>query len=529
MAVRVTGYGGIGEIGGNKLLLEDSDWQVLFDFGVSFGAMHQYFEEFLRPRAAMGTHDYLRTGLLPPLHGLYRPDLEVLPQTAAFWEHAARSPGYRNDVRPLALLLSHAHADHVAYLSFLQPEIRVVASASSALIAKSVQDGRGGLESEAVFVKPRSVKGAVLESDRSAAWTQRPWQILDYDRWTPGAEEFWRQGFGVKTGAWENRPAEPAEATIDGHRVRSFPVDHSIRGAHGFAVETSAGWVAYTGDIRLHGRRGETTLAFAEELGKLELALLICEGTQATSGSGATEEHVRSRAIATVRDSQGLIVADFGPRNVERLETFLDAARAAGRQLVVLEKDALLLHALHAADPTVPVPNHAAGPLVYRDPRTRTLAWQDLVHESYPGALVEPGDVRAAPSEFVLALSLFDVTRLLDLLPGAGAWIYSSSEAYNEDLVLDMQRLRHWVDLFGMRLVGGRGSGDPSDAGLHASGHASGPDLLRFISIAQPRRVMPVHLEEESLRFYSRELRKRGIEMVAPAWGEPVEVPCAPS
>ena len=80
MAVRFTAYGGAGEIGGNKLLLEDDDWQIFFDFGMSFGTAGKYFEEFLQPRPSHGLSDFLQTGLLPPLEGLYRSDLSTLPE-----------------------------------------------------------------------------------------------------------------------------------------------------------------------------------------------------------------------------------------------------------------------------------------------------------------------------------------------------------------------------------------------------------------------------------------------------------------
>ena len=95
MPVRFTAYGGAGEIGGNKLLLEDGDWQVLFDFGMSFGALGTYFEEFLKPRTVRGLSDYLLTGLLPPLEGLYRDDLNALPEHGAIWDRLRDSPPYR--------------------------------------------------------------------------------------------------------------------------------------------------------------------------------------------------------------------------------------------------------------------------------------------------------------------------------------------------------------------------------------------------------------------------------------------------
>ena len=45
----LTCYGGVRGIGGNKLLLEDADIRLFFDFGIDFGLMGQFFNEYLRP------------------------------------------------------------------------------------------------------------------------------------------------------------------------------------------------------------------------------------------------------------------------------------------------------------------------------------------------------------------------------------------------------------------------------------------------------------------------------------------------
>jgi len=43
-------YGGVNEVGGNKILLEDKDTKIFLDFGMSFSAREKYFEEYLKPR-----------------------------------------------------------------------------------------------------------------------------------------------------------------------------------------------------------------------------------------------------------------------------------------------------------------------------------------------------------------------------------------------------------------------------------------------------------------------------------------------
>ena len=525
MPVRFTPYGGAGEIGGNKLLLEDGDWQVLFDFGMSFGALGTYFEEFLKPRTVRGLSDYLRTCLLPPLEGLYRDDLSALPEHAAIWQRLRRQPGYRDDVRPRAVLLSHAHADHVGYVSLLRPDIPVVSGALTAVIAKAMQDG--GLsadDGQTVFYRPRTPRDDLLVTDPKTAFRQRPWRILDSHTWTPDAAAYWVRRYAKSGPDPDTTPAAPVESEIDGHRILAFPVDHSIPGAHGFAVETSAGWVGYTGDIRMHGRNAEQTWAFARELADLDLVALICEGTQAARPRGASESEVRARAIDRVGHTQGLVVADFGPRNIERLVTFLDAARQANRQLVVLMKDALLLKAMHTVDPTTPLPA-ADGLLVYDDRRATSSAWQDELSDEFADALASPAAIRANLDAYVLCLSFFDVTRLLDLGEmSSGAWIYSSSEPYDEESQLDMRRLRNWTDLLGLDFVGGASETEAEAAGFHASGHASGPDLKRFIEMINPRTLIPIHLQDEGLEFYRRTFRRSSIAVQEPCWCERLAV-----
>ena len=68
----LTFYGGVNEIGGNKILLEDQNTRVFLDFGMSFSIVNQYFDEFMQPRKCNGILDLLEFGLLPCL--LYTSD-----------------------------------------------------------------------------------------------------------------------------------------------------------------------------------------------------------------------------------------------------------------------------------------------------------------------------------------------------------------------------------------------------------------------------------------------------------------------
>jgi len=41
---KISFYGGVHEIGGNKFLVEDKDTKIFLDFGMQMGKANQYFE-----------------------------------------------------------------------------------------------------------------------------------------------------------------------------------------------------------------------------------------------------------------------------------------------------------------------------------------------------------------------------------------------------------------------------------------------------------------------------------------------------
>jgi mRNA degradation ribonuclease J1/J2 len=65
--VKLTFYGGVNEIGGNKVLLEDRETRVFLDFGQSFTLGADYFTGWLGPRAINGVGDHFEFNLLPKI------------------------------------------------------------------------------------------------------------------------------------------------------------------------------------------------------------------------------------------------------------------------------------------------------------------------------------------------------------------------------------------------------------------------------------------------------------------------------
>ena len=217
----LTFYGGVNEIGGNKILLQDKDTKVFLDFGKSFSRRATYFEEYLNPRTSNGIVDFLTMGLIPDIKGVYRDDLMVM---------AGRKPE-EPDID--AVLLTHAHADHANYISFLNKDIPIHMGAGCHLILKALAD-RGS----------RSLDSEILD------YRERPLTEHRGEKPIPRTIEEFRTGDKFKVGTLEVKPIH---------------VDHSVPGAYGFIIYTSEGPVVYTGDIRLHGTHPEMTEDFVNK------------------------------------------------------------------------------------------------------------------------------------------------------------------------------------------------------------------------------------------------------------------------
>ncbi len=473
--------------------------------------------------------------LVPPLQGVYREDMitdEVRSDLAAM-----AGPEGPRSVDVDGVFISHAHLDHIGYVTFLRGDIPIYATAMTAAIAKVLQDMAQGteFEREICYLSPRRIEeDGLLRADRSEPFMGRPYVILDQPSFTehpywltsPTRKRFQASAFdGVRTTSHDGE----GRARVGGLPLRSYPVDHSLFGAAGCAVETSEGWVAYTGDIRLHGKRGHLTRTFAEKTAGLHPTVLLCEGTRLDSDERVTEDEVHQAAEEAVREASGLVIADFTARNIERLLTFHEIAAATSRTLAITPGDAFLLEKMRLVDPELPDLEDSESVKVFADVKSQPRAWEVEVRSRARrrNQLIQSSDVASDPSQFLLCMSFYDINDLIDLAPNGAdrkgqpwaTYIYSSTEAFNEEMAIDLERLRNWLSHFSVKLVG-----DPVDPAtgtrLHASGHASAPDLLEVVRAIQPERLIPIH--SESPERYVDALQGSGIEVVLPERGVPI-------
>ena len=244
--LRVTALGGIGEIGRNMTVFEHLGRLLIVDCGVLFP-----------------THD-------EPGVDLILPDLRHIEDRL-------------EDIE--ALVLTHAHEDHIGAIPFLlklRPDIPVVGSRFTlALVAAKCREHR---------IKPKFTE--VAEGQRS----------------THGVFE-----------------------------CQYFAVNHSIPDALAIAIHTGAGTVLHTGDIKLDqtpldGR--PTDLPGMSRLGDAGVDLFLCDSTNSEHpGVSPSESEVGPNLHRLIRGADGRVIVACFASNVDRVQQIIDAAVALGRKV----------------------------------------------------------------------------------------------------------------------------------------------------------------------------------------------------
>ena len=441
----LTFYGGINEIGGNKILLEDGDTRIFLDFGKSFSALERYFGGYLAPRWSNGILDFITMGLVPDIPGIYRDDLMFRAG------REIKSPEVD------AVLFSHAHADHINYASFLHRDIPLYMGVVTKSMILAMQERSYNAIDEEIL--EYHLVGAYKSNQK----IQRTVNTF-------------RTGDRFSVGSLEIEPIH---------------VDHSVPGAYGFIIYTSEGPVVYTGDLRSHGTKPQMTEEFVEKAKKAKPTALIAEGTRlGEKHVNESEQMVYDRSNSLAADTSNLIFADFNFKDVDRVRTFYNVAKANGRKLVIKIKDCYLLRRL-AADPVLNLPDwddeHIAiykgkqGSGTYSD---TDYFGNDRAFATAPNALTA-SQIAAHPDRYLCAMGFFSFNALIDMKPRPGAvYIHSASEPYTEEQTLNTQRLGNWTDKFQM---------DPHH--IHCSGHARGQDMLNLVDEIGAGMLFPVHTE----------------------------------
>jgi len=392
--VKLTFYGGVNEIGGNKILLEDRKTRIFLDFGQSFAFGTDYFTGWLGPRPVNGLGDYFAFDLLPKIRGLY--SKEMLAST--------NLPYTEPEVD--AVFLSHAHFDHITHIQFLDPRIPIYVGVGTKLLMESMEETSG-------FCK--------------------------YGEHT--CHKF-RTGHKIK---------------VDGITVEPIHVDHSIPAAYGFIVHTSEGAVVYTGDLRMHGPRKDLTEDFIEKARDCEPIALICEGTRMVEKEkrkNYTESQVKQLGNEIVSSTDKIVFITRYSRDLDRFRSFYKVAKKNGRKIVVAPKTAYLLSKmLDDEHLDLPDPLKDENILVYYK-RKKSGGFDEkdyyVWERRFMDKMATHEDVQKNQSKLVMDLDFYQFAELVDIKPKPGSqFIHSMSEPFSEEDLED-EVMHHWIDHFKM-------------------------------------------------------------------------------
>jgi len=266
-------------------------------------------------------------------------------------------------------------------------------------------------------------------------------------------------------------------------------VDHSIPGAYGFILRTSKGTIVYTADFRVHGTKPQLTSDFVSLASKSDPDILLAEGTNILGGEVTSEAEVGTKLNYLVSNTKSLALANFSNVDVDRIRTFFEVAKENGRVLAISLKQAYLLNQL-ASDPNLKLPNtlgKSEGIAVFRRGKKRYYDWEEEVMEK--ARTIDSDELRKHQEKFVVAFSMPDFKELVDIRPNAGSiFVLSTSEPFNEEQEFEFERLRNWLDHFGLPMYH-----------VHCSGHIMPSELKASIEQINPRKLFPIHTEYPSL------------------------------
>jgi ribonuclease J len=248
--LRVIPLGGLGEVGKNMTVYELDDECIVVDAGMAF------------PR-----DEHLGVDV-------------ILPDF-----------GYLHDKQIRAVVLTHAHEDHVGALPFLMREVRV-----------------------------------------SEIWATRL---------TLGLVKSKLDEHGLLRAA-ELREVDPAAGplTLGGFKLEFIRMAHSIPDAVGISIETTAGRVFHTGDWKLDhtpvdGLR--TDVGRLAELGNRGVDLLCGDSTNAERPGFTRSERVVGEAFRQIIPTRsGRILVSSFASNIHRMQQAIDVGVDCGRKIVVV-------------------------------------------------------------------------------------------------------------------------------------------------------------------------------------------------
>ncbi|MGP9810965.1 ribonuclease J [Rhodopseudomonas sp. NSM] len=277
--------------------------------------------------------------------------------------------------------------------------------------------------------------------------------------------------------------------------VEFIPVAHSIPESHALAIRTSAGLVLHTGDWKIDPTPvvgPPTDEKRLRELGDEGVMALIGDSTNAVrDGHSPSETEVGASLTGLIKAAKGRVAVTTFASNVGRMRAVADAAKAAGREVVLVGR------AMDRVSQVARECGYFDGVQSFRGSEYYGHFPPDKVLALCTGSQGEP---RAA-----LARIARDDHPDVTLNKGDCVIFSSRTIPGNEKAVGGI--INGLVNQ-GIEVITDR------DHLVHVSGHPRREELRELISWVRPQLLIPVHGEALHLNEHAKLARQMGVPKV---------------